>query len=57
MPPSYVDGLPPLGSFSENRGICARIKWVELVDKTVYLKSLQMCRDLYVFVLESKEKK
>ena len=26
-------------------------------ERKVYLKRLQMCRDLYVFVLESKEKK
>jgi len=40
---------------------CDRLKpFVEQLSETerkVYLRRLQMCRDLYVFVLESKEKK
>jgi hypothetical protein len=34
-----------------------RIDKLDETQRKVYLKRLQMCRDLYAFVLESKEKK
>ena len=34
-----------------------RIEKLDETQRKVYLKRLQMCRDLFVFVLESKEKK
>lgn len=34
-----------------------RIEKLDETQRKVYLKRLQMCRDLYAFVLESKEKK
>ncbi len=40
---------------------CDRVKpLIEKLDETqrkIYLKRLRMCRDLFIFVLESKEKK
>ncbi|HEY6073947.1 MAG TPA: hypothetical protein VIV15_11280 [Anaerolineales bacterium] len=42
-------------------GRCDKLKsQIEMLDESqrkVYLKRLQMCRDLYFFVLESREKK
>jgi len=34
-----------------------RIEKLDETQRKVYLRRLQMCRDLYVFVLESREKK
>lgn len=34
-----------------------RIEKIDETQKKVYLKRLQMCKDLFIFVLESKEKK
>ena len=53
-------GIPPeeLKKLIERcDGLKPRIERLDETQRKVYLKRLQMCRDLYVFMLESREKK